>query len=140
MQNAGAKAAGTGLNKSAIIQKISLAQADAVKDQSNAVGQVDVVVVPSNPQVINPNGGTNWQGQIIFCGEGQGPDVPSALYSMNPVAPYNTTVLVNNFFGRQFSSLNDVAVHPSNGWIYFTDVDYGFLQCVWSWWSLLQMC
>jgi len=26
--------------------------------------------------------------------------------------------------GRQFNSLNDVAVHK-NGWIYFTDVDYG---------------
>ncbi|KAL1413435.1 hypothetical protein Q8F55_001202 [Vanrija albida] len=128
VQNAGARAAGTGLAKSAIIQKIDLAQADAAKHKANATGEVDVRVVPSQPQVINPNGGTNWRGQIVFAGEGQGADVPSALYAMNPVAPYNTTVLVNNFFGRQFSSLNDVAVHPSNGWIYFTDVDYGHLQ------------
>lgn len=60
VQNAGAPAAGTGLAKSAIIQKISLAQADAVKTQANASGQVDVVVVPSNPTVVNPNG------QLLF--------------------------------------------------------------------------
>lgn len=36
-------------------------------------------------------GGTNYQGNIIFAGEGQGEDIPSALYLMNPEAPYNTT-------------------------------------------------
>lgn len=56
VQNAGAVAAGTGLNKSAIIQKISLSEANAVKDLVNATGQVTVTVVPSNPMVINPNG------------------------------------------------------------------------------------
>jgi gluconolactonase len=37
-------------------------------------------------------------------------------------------VLLNNFFGRQFNSLNDIAVHPITGDIYFTDTLYGFLQ------------
>jgi gluconolactonase len=36
-------------------------------------------------------GGTNYKGNIIFAGEGQGEDVPSALYLMNPEKPYNTT-------------------------------------------------
>lgn len=53
---------------------------------------------------------------------------PSALYAVNPRPPYNSTVLVNNFFGRQFNSLNDVAVNPWNKNIYFTDVTYGYLQ------------
>jgi gluconolactonase len=35
---------------------------------------------------------------------------------------------VNNYFGRQFNSLNDVAVHPVNKDIYFTDTLYGYLQ------------
>lgn len=91
VQNAGAKAAGTGLNKSAIVQKISLDQAEAVTHKANASGEVDVVVLGESPQVINPNGGTNWRGQVVFAGEGMGVDVPSALYVMNPVAPYNTT-------------------------------------------------
>lgn len=64
---------------------------------------------------------------------------------MNPEAPYNTTsrysftllwdqiltkisVLLNNYFGRQFNSLNDIAVHPSNKDIYFIDVTYAYLQ------------
>jgi gluconolactonase len=56
VQNAGAKAAGTGLQKSNLIQKISLAQAAAVSNQRNASGQVDVVNVPATPPVINSNG------------------------------------------------------------------------------------
>ncbi|KAM5386604.1 hypothetical protein ACJZ2D_000567 [Fusarium nematophilum] len=128
VQNAGAPAAGTGLNKSSIIQKISLAEAEAVRNSSSSKDEVTVTVVPSNPQVINPNGGTNYNGQIIFAGEGQGDDVPSALYLMNPQEPYNTTVLLNNYFGRQFNSLNDVGVNPRNGDLYFTDTLYGYLQ------------
>lgn len=37
-------------------------------------------------------------------------------------------VILNNYYGRQFSSLNDVAIHPRNKEMYFTDVTYGFLQ------------
>ncbi|KAJ0124850.1 evolved d-pantonohydrolase [Diaporthe amygdali] len=128
VQNAGAKAAGTGLNKSAIIQKIALSQADAVKNQANASGLVTVDVVPSNPQVINPNGATNYKGQILYMAEGAGADNTSNAVVMSPVEPYNTTVVLNNYFGRQFSSLNDVAVHPVNQEVYFTDTLYGYLQ------------
>ncbi|RSL84901.1 hypothetical protein BHE90_000355 [Fusarium euwallaceae] len=126
VQNAGAPAAGTGLNKSSIIQKISLKEAEAVR--KGKLDEVTVTVVPSNPQVINPNGGTNYKGNIVFAGEGQGDDITSALYLMNPNPPYNTTVLLNNYFGRQFSSLNDVVINPRNKELYFTDTLYGFLQ------------
>lgn len=128
VQNAGARAAGTGLNKSAIIQKISLAQADAVTSLANATGQVNVTVVPSNPTVINPNGATNYRGQIIYMAEGAGADNTSELIVMNPVEPYNTTVVLNNYFGRQFSSVNDVVIHPKSKDVYFTDTLYGYLQ------------
>lgn len=37
-------------------------------------------------------------------------------------------MLVNNYFGRQFNSLNDVSVNPRNGEIYFTDTQYGYWQ------------
>jgi len=37
-------------------------------------------------------------------------------------------VLVNNYYGRQFTSLNDVTVNPRNGELYFTDPDYGYVQ------------
>jgi len=56
VQNAGNPDAGTGLNKSAAIYKISLKEAEAVKNQRNAVGKVTVTLVPSTPEVPNPNG------------------------------------------------------------------------------------
>ncbi|OQE23380.1 hypothetical protein PENFLA_c011G10448 [Penicillium flavigenum] len=128
VQNAGAKNASTGLEKSAIIQKISLAEAAAVSGKSDAVGLVNVAVVDSSPQVINPNGATNYRGQILYAGEGQGDNIPPALWVMNPKEPFNTTVILNNYFGRQFNSLNDVAIHPKNKDIYFTDTIYGYVQ------------
>lgn len=57
VQNAGAPAAGTGLNKSAIVEKISLADAAAVANGTSE--NVTVTTVNSNPQVINPNGTTS---------------------------------------------------------------------------------
>lgn len=64
----------------------------------------------------------------MYMAEGAGPGNTSEVILMNPREPYNTTVLVNNFFGRQFSSLNDAVVHPVNKDLYFTDTLYGFLQ------------
>lgn len=54
-QNAGARAAGTGLERSNEIFKISLGQAAAVAAKDSG-GSVDVVRVDANPQVINSNG------------------------------------------------------------------------------------
>ncbi|KAI1825514.1 lactonohydrolase [Xylaria intraflava] len=119
--------AGTGLYKSAIIQKINLAEAEGVSAQQNASGLVKVDVVDSNPMVINPNGAINYRGQLLYAAEGQGPDKPSELVMMNPREPYNTTVLLNNYFGRQFNSLNDMAVNPQNKDVYFTDPSYGYV-------------
>ncbi|KAJ5217099.1 hypothetical protein N7468_010107 [Penicillium chermesinum] len=127
-QNAGPPAAGTGLNKSAIIEKISLAQVAAVSNRTDASGLVDVITVNATPPVLNANGATNFRGQIVYTSEGQGDHGAPALYLMNPEEPYNTTVLLNNFFGRQFNSLNDIVVHPQNKDIYFTDSLYGYLQ------------
>lgn len=56
VQNAGALDAGTGLAKSSVIQKISLAEAEALRAGTHSENEVKVTVVPSNPQVINPNG------------------------------------------------------------------------------------
>lgn len=56
MQSAGSPDAGTGLEKSSIIQKISLAEAEALRNGSHTQSQVDIAVVDSEPQVINPNG------------------------------------------------------------------------------------
>ncbi|KAK1921744.1 hypothetical protein DB88DRAFT_499063 [Papiliotrema laurentii] len=130
VQNAGAKAAGTGLQKSAITQKIALSQVANVtaSGERSVAGKVDVVTVDANPAIVNPNGATNYKGGLVFMGEGQGDNITSAIYYLHPEPPYNTTVLLNNYFGRQFNSLNDVAVSPRTKELYFTDVTYGYLQ------------
>jgi len=36
-------------------------------------------------------GATNYRGNLVFTGEGQGNNIAPALYLVNPVAPYNST-------------------------------------------------
>lgn len=62
-----------------------------MKDIRNATGKVTVTTVNSSPMVVNPNGATNYRGQILFTAEGQGENTASALYVMNPREPYNTS-------------------------------------------------
>jgi len=108
VQNAGAAAAGTGLNKSAIIEKISLADAELIASSGNSSARINVTTVNATPAVINPNGesclcsgvevlltgqtgATNYQGQLVFTGEGMGDDIGPSLYLVNPRPPYNST-------------------------------------------------
>lgn len=75
------------------------------------------------------NGGVNYQDGLILCAQG-GPDhasEPAGIVSMTAEAPYTTRVLVSDFHGRAFNSVNDVVVH-SDGSIWFTDPIYGFEQ------------
>jgi gluconolactonase len=64
--------------------------------------------------------------QIIFCDEG---DLtrPAALVLVDP-STNKSSILINNFLGRNFSSLNDVKQHPVTGDLWFTDVPYGYWQ------------
>lgn len=68
------------------------------------------------------NGGTGpYLGQLLLANSGRA-NLPPTLAVVNPAPPHNTTVLLDNFFGRQFNSLNDVKVHRQSGNIFFTDV------------------
>ncbi|PWN19097.1 hypothetical protein BCV69DRAFT_313858 [Microstroma glucosiphilum] len=90
-----------------------------------------------------PNGGTNWthEGQeaVLWCeqgrddldGEGARPVSSSLVVTLpNAAAPGLKTagVLVDNYDGKPFSSLNDVVVHQQSGVVFFTDPDYGVGQ------------
>ncbi|OKL58147.1 hypothetical protein UA08_06447 [Talaromyces atroroseus] len=72
------------------------------------------------------NGGVNYKDGILFCGQGYY-DKPSGLYEMSATAPYNVRLLISDFYGRDFNSVNDVIVHE-DGSIWFTDPPYGFEQ------------
>ena len=68
------------------------------------------------------NGGTGpFKNNLILITSGRGP-LPPSIALVNPRAPHNATVLLDNFFGRQFNSLNDIKIHPKSGILFFTDV------------------
>ncbi|KAL4964279.1 SMP-30/gluconolactonase/LRE family protein [Aspergillus stella-maris] len=79
-----------------------------------------------HPDVPMANGGINYKDGILFCAQGTFAQ-KSALIWMNVTAPYNTKVLLDNFHGRRFNSLNDLFIH-SDGSIWFTDPTYGYDQ------------
>nr|GAT53529.1 predicted protein [Mycena chlorophos] len=81
--------------------------------------------VPVGPDVQINNGATLFHGDLLLVTTGNG-TLPPSLVRMTPSAPFNDTVLLNNFYGRQFNSLNDAKVHPVSRAIFFTDVSYGF--------------
>ncbi|CAL5868072.1 uncharacterized protein PFLUO_LOCUS2295 [Penicillium psychrofluorescens] len=77
--------------------------------------------------ILMGNGGVNYgEDKVLICGQGSMTQ-PSGLYAMSTTAPYDATLLVSEFYGRPFNSVNDVVVH-SDGSIWFTDPIYGFMQ------------
>ncbi|KAF2656998.1 lactonohydrolase [Lophiostoma macrostomum CBS 122681] len=90
------------------------------------------------PNLAEANGGTNWYPpgtnssthatppNLLFCDEGDF-TAYSKLVSVDPVTNTSTVVL-NSYLGRNFSSLNDVRQHPITGDLWFTDADYGTFQ------------
>ncbi|KAK4978515.1 hypothetical protein LTR66_010545 [Elasticomyces elasticus] len=73
------------------------------------------------------NGGVNYEDGIIFCDQGSGNRLGGLVY-MKSQAPYATGVMLDNYHGRAFNSVNDVVVATSDGTIWFTDPIYGFEQ------------
>lgn len=65
--------------------------------------------------------------QIVFCDEGDIDNHPSQLTMIDPVTN-QTQVLLNNYLGRNFSSLNDIVQHPDTGDLWFTDARYAYWQ------------
>ncbi|PHH92698.1 hypothetical protein CDD83_5935 [Cordyceps sp. RAO-2017] len=89
------------------------------------------------PGLAMANGGTSYyppgqqheQGtppMQVYCDEGDF-DHYSQLIAVDPNTN-SSQPLLTSFFGRNFSSLNDVRQHPVTGDLWFTDADYGFFQ------------
>ncbi|KAG7440453.1 D-lactonohydrolase-like protein [Guyanagaster necrorhizus] len=103
------------------ISKLSLSAAEAANGSLVSITPLDL---PNTIQMTN--GGTGpYKSSLLLITSGRGP-LPPSIALVNPHPPHNVTVLLDNYFGRQFNSLNDIKVHPS-GKIFFTDVTYGFL-------------
>ncbi|KIY68347.1 D-lactonohydrolase-like protein [Cylindrobasidium torrendii FP15055 ss-10] len=126
--NAGGRLGRSDLNNNNQIAKIS------VKDVEAAMGGTPQDVNVSHPNVPLPdfvqmtNGATGpYFGNILVMNQGRG-GLPANIALVNPQEPYNATVILDNFYGRQFNSLNDAKIHHPSGNIFFADVPYGFYQ------------
>ncbi|TFK35654.1 hypothetical protein BDQ12DRAFT_714524 [Crucibulum laeve] len=111
------------------VGKISMKAVDAALASNASNVNVPVTELDLPDTVQNTNGGTGpFKGSLLFVTNSLGTRPPSVVL-VNPLSPNNVTVLLDNFFGRQFDSIDDVKVHPS-GNIFFTDVTYGFINHV----------
>ncbi|KAL5637431.1 hypothetical protein ACGC1H_004004 [Rhizoctonia solani] len=103
----------------------------ALSPSADGTYKWSTIFPPSNDFIL-PNGGTIYNGQVLMAVQGYGMNVPSSLMLVNSKTNQAKTVL-NNFYGRAFNSINDVAVLDLNGrvetqWVFFTDPPYGYFQ------------
>lgn len=102
---------------------------------SNGTYSWEVLAPPSGAFVL-PNGGTFYDDKVLMAVQGYKLDVASSLIAVDPKT-LQADVLLNNFYGRPFNSINDVAVLMKEGgestdindqWVFFTDPPYGYYQ------------
>lgn len=79
----------------------------------------------SDPPIYAPNGGTFHDGKIIWGASGGnrsigGGEQRVSLRTLDPETN-KTTSLLNNYHGFYFNTIDDLAVHPKTGDIWFTD-------------------
>ncbi|KIY02414.1 uncharacterized protein Z520_02552 [Fonsecaea multimorphosa CBS 102226] len=87
-----------------------------------------------NPPVYAPNGGTFRDGLIVFGASGGNDSIGGgeqrvSLRTVDP-ATNRSTVLLNNYFGFYFNTIDDVAVHPVSKDIFFTDPQYSWFNAL----------
>ncbi|KAI0916502.1 hypothetical protein AcW1_010085 [Taiwanofungus camphoratus] len=113
------------------VEKISIRDVDAAimaSGSSTSAVNVSVTKLDLPDTVQMTNGGTGpFRGSLLLINSGRA-HLPPSLTLVYPDAPHNATVLLDNFYCRQFNSLNDVKVHPRSGKIFFSDVTYGYLN------------
>ncbi|KZV95847.1 calcium-dependent phosphotriesterase [Exidia glandulosa HHB12029] len=106
------------LERTNVLSKLSLQEAAAK-------GTATVTEIQPIPTLEMTNGGTLFMDKLLFVNSGRGSTFPPTLALVEPLPPYNSTVILDNYFGMQFNSLNDAKVHPVSKAIFFTDPTYG---------------
>lgn len=76
--------------------------------------------------VVQANGACNYLDKILYCSQGD-LDTPSGLVLVDS-STSTSEILVTNFQGRPFNSVNDVVVHHARDELWFTDPTYGYEQ------------
>ncbi|PYI16981.1 calcium-dependent phosphotriesterase [Aspergillus violaceofuscus CBS 115571] len=86
-------------------------------------------LITPTPAIPNPNGGTAInETAILLCGQGDATH-PAGLYTLSLANDsYTSSPLLTTFYARAYNSPNDVAIHPADGSVWFTDPDYASIQ------------
>lgn len=102
------------------ISKVAVSD-NELKSPHSTCEEIDSHAIPMG------NGGVNHgEDSILFCAQGSS-NMPSGLYTMLARPPYTVKLVISDFYGRPFNSVNDVVIH-SDGSIWFTDPPYGHEQ------------
>jgi len=88
----------------------------------------------SNPPVYAPNGGSFRDGLIVWGASGGnmsigGGEQRVSLRTLDPNTN-KTNVLLNNYYGFYFNTIDDIAIHPVTKDIFFTDPDYSWFNAL----------
>lgn len=89
-----------------------------------------------DPPVYAPNGGTAYANgtRILFGAAGANASIGNPPteqeISLRIVDPFTntSTVILNNYFGIPFDSIDDLVVHPTSGDIFFTSPEFSWSQ------------
>lgn len=117
-----------GWYNNSVVSMINMTEVDmALASTTGDVNiQIQTLNLPDTVQMVN--GGTGpYKGDLLFVTSGRAL-LPPSIVRVNPSPPYNATVLLDNFLGRQFNSLNDIKILPGTDIIFFTDPTYGWLN------------
>ncbi|KAF8443923.1 hypothetical protein L210DRAFT_3533147 [Boletus edulis BED1] len=126
--NAGGTLGYSGWYNNSVVSMINLTEVDTALAANPGGVHVSIQTLNLSDTVQMVNGGTGpFKGNLLFVTSGRAL-LPPSVVLVNPSPPFNTTVLLDNFYGRQFNSLNDVKILPGTDIIYFTDPSYGWLN------------
>ncbi|KAG2067575.1 calcium-dependent phosphotriesterase [Suillus decipiens] len=126
--NAGGALGYSGWYNNSVVGMINMTEVDMALDSTT--GDVNIQVQTLNPSdnVQMVNGGTGpYKGDLLFVTSGRAL-LPPSIVRVNPNPPYNDTIILDNFLGRQFNSLNDIKILPGTDIMFFTDPAYGWLN------------
>ncbi|KAF8554487.1 calcium-dependent phosphotriesterase [Imleria badia] len=124
---AGGNLSYSGWYNNSVVSVINVTQVDSALASNAGGANVQTQTLNLSDTVQMVNGGTGpYKGNLLFVTSGRAL-LPPSVVLVNPSPPYNSTVLLDNFYGRQFNSLNDIKILPGTDIMYFTDPTYGWL-------------
>jgi gluconolactonase len=126
--NAGGTLGYSGWYNDSVVSMLDMTEVDNALAAAAGDVTVEIQTLDLSDTVQMVNGGTGpYKGNLLFVTSGRAL-LPPSVVLVNPSSPFNTTVLLDNFYGRQFNSLNDVKILPGTDIVFFTDPSYGWLN------------